>query len=280
MKLSTTAADLELRVQAPIVFRGDLEESLAKIQKIGYDGAEVHIHDSDEIDREGLKRLLERYKLCLTSIGTGTAYGKDHIFLASEDEAVRQRAIDRLKGHMVTARDYEHAVVIIGLVRGKVSDCTNREIYEENLITSLKECGKQAKAYGVTLGIEVINRYESDYLNTIQEGLQLLEKVDSENLKLHIDTYHMNIEEGNIYEAICQAKGKICHVHIADNDRWYPGHGHYDFRETLRALKDIGYDKSLAVESLFYPESFYSAEKAYYHMKKLLEDEGIRKGMK
>lgn len=280
MKLSTTATDLDLRAQAPIVFRGGLGESFAKIRDIGYDGVEVHIHDSDTIDRSGLKRMLDQYGLSLTSIGTGTAYGKDRIFLSSEEESVRKRAIGRLKGHMVTASDYEHAVIIIGLVRGKVSDCSSREVYEENLIASLKECVKTAEELGVVLGIEVINRYESDYLNTNQESLLLLEKVGSENLKLHIDTYHMNIEEGNIYEAIRQAQGKICHVHIADNDRWYPGHGHYDFKETLRALKDIGYDKSLAVESLFYPESLYSAEKAYYHMKKLLEDEGIRSGMR
>lgn len=97
-------------------------------------------------------------------------------------------------------------------------------------------------------GLEVINRYESDVINTVKEGLEFLEMVGSPWLQLHLDTYHMNIEESDIKKSIQSAKGKICHVHVADNDRWFVGHGHYDFAETLGALKEIGYTGAVSVD--------------------------------
>lgn len=270
MKLSMTATTMDVREKAPIVFRGPFEQSLRSIAEIGYDGVEAHIHDSELVDREALKKMLETYHLDLTSIGTGSAYGQEHLFLASEDAGIRQKAIERLRGHMITAKDYEHTVVIIGLIKGKISDCSSEEVYKKNLFSSLKECTKWAEEYKVMLGIEVINRYESDTINTIAEGLNLLEEISSDYLKLHIDTYHMNIEEGNIFKAIEGAKGNICHVHIADNDRWYVGHGHYNFKETIDALKHIGYDKSIAAESFYYPDAQTSARKTYEYIKETL----------
>jgi len=271
MQLSITSTNMELRKQAPIVFRGENPECFKQIKAIGYDGVELHIHDSSKIDRKELKKQLEEHELTLTSIGTGSAYGKDKIFLSSNDTNIRNLAIDRLCEHIITAADYKHAVVIIGLIKGKVSDCNSEKEYRENLITALKECAVFAEKYSVYLGVEVINRYESDYMNNIDTGLELLTEVGSPYVQLHIDTYHMNIEETDIVAAIKRAKGKICHVHLADNDRWYVGHGHYNFKETIKALKDIEYDYALAVESLGEPDMFSSAKKSY---------EGIVKAMK
>jgi sugar phosphate isomerase/epimerase len=270
MKLAVTCTEMDVRKRAPIVFRGKLEDSFKKIKNIGYDGVEVHIHDSSAIDRKELKALLNQYGLELTSIGTGSAYGKEGLFITSEDKQIRDRALEFLKQHFITASEYHHAVVIIGLIKGKVSDCSSKAIYERNLIESLNQCIEIAKKYNVVLGIEVLNRYESDYLNTIDEGLELLDKINSEHLKLHIDTFHMNIEEANIGEAIRKAKDKICHVHIADSDRWYAGHGHYNFIETIEALHDIGYSHALAIESLNYPDANVSGEYSYNYLRGII----------
>lgn len=270
MELAITSTSMKLRERAPVVLRGEDSWCFEQIQKIGYDGVELHIHDSDQIDRKLLKQELDKYGLSLTSIGTGSAYGKDHVFLSSEDEDTRKAAIDRLKGHILTASDYPHAVVIIGLIKGKVSDCRDRETYFKYLIPSLQECAKEAEKYQVYLGIELINRYESDVINTIEEGMELLDQVGSPWLQLHLDTYHMNIEESDISQAIHTAQGKICHVHVADNDRWYVGHGHYDFTETLIALKDIGYTGAICVESLGFPDMISSAKASYENMKRIM----------
>lgn len=268
MNLSMTCTEIKnLREKAPVLFRGDLEVCFSEIASIGYDGAEVHIHDSAQIDRKELKQSLKRHGLKLTSIGTGTAYGIDHLSLTSGDGGIRELAVQRLKDHILTAADYDHAVIIIGLIRGKLSECQDQDIYESRLTEGLKECSDYASRYGAVLGVELINRYECDYANTIDEGLALLHKVDSPCLKLHLDTYHMNIEEQNIRDAILHAAGQICHVHISDNDRWYAGHGHYDFSGTIAALKEIGYDYALAVESLYYPNPVTSARNTYQTLK-------------
>lgn len=272
MQLAITSTSMDLHERAPIVFRGEDKWCFKQIREIGYDGVELHIHDSNCLDRDGLRHLLDQHGLLLTSIGTGTAYGKDKIYLTSNDRDIRSQAIKRLKGHILTAADYPHAVVIIGLIKGKVSDCGSMKRYEQNLISSLQECVDFAKKYGVCLGLEVMNHYESDYLNNIAQGLELLDRVGSLHVQLHIDTYHMNIEEQDIADAIRQAKGKICHVHMADNDRWYVGHGHYDFKETVKALKDIGYSHALCVESLGYPDMLTSGRESYRKMHQLLQE--------
>ncbi len=271
MELAITSTSMKLRDQAPVVFRGEDNWCFEQIRKIGYDGVELHIHDSSQLDRKQLKEELDHFGLSLTSIGTGSAYGKDRVFLSSDDAAVRQAAIERIKGHILTASDYPHAVVIIGLIKGKVSDCESRESYFSNLISALQECAEEAGKYQVYLGLEVINRYESDVINTVEEGLELLELVGSPWLQLHLDTYHMNIEERDIANSIRLAQGKICHVHVADSDRWYVGHGHYDFEETLRALKETGYTGAVSVESFYFPDMVSSAKASYENMRCIMD---------
>ena len=245
MELAITSTSMKLRDQAPVVFRGEDNWCFEQIRKIGYDGVELHIHDSSQLDRKQLKEELDQFGLSLTSIGTGSAYGKDRVFLSSDDAAVRQAAIERIKGHILTASDYPHAVVIIGLIKGKVSDCESRESYFSNLISALQECAEEAGKYQVYLG--------------------------SPWLQLHLDTYHMNIEESDIKKSIQSAKGKICHVHVADNDRWFVGHGHYDFAETLGALKEIGYTGAVSVESFGFPDMISSARASYENMRHIMD---------
>lgn len=270
MILSITCTEMDIREKAPIVFRGNIEENLRRIRAIGYDGVEMHIHDSDKIDRGLLKEQIEKNHLKLTSIGTGSAYGKDRLFFTSRDKAVREGALNRLCGHLKTAGEYSHGVVIIGLVKGKLSDVEDRKIYDEYLYDGLKVLAEEAEKQGAYVGLELMNRYESDCYNRLEEGLELMDKIGSDRLGLHIDTYHMNIEERDIRKAILTAGSRIMHVHAADNDRWYPGHGHYNFKETMEALKEAGYQHGVAVESFFYPDADTAAENALKELKKYL----------
>lgn len=255
----------------PILFRGPFEETIPQMARLGYEAAELHIYDSDQIDREALYRLLDENHVTLTSIGTGSAYERDGICLGSSDPEKRESAIKRLEGHMKTAAPYG-AVVIVGLIAGRVADCGgSKESFVDNLVKSLKRCAQSAEKYQVYLGFEVMNRFESDYAITISEGIELLKLVDSERVKLHLDTVHMNIEEDDIGKAIRSAKGHIIHVHAADNNRWYPGHAHYDFKETLKALSDIGYDRALALEITNFPDTETAAVKGLEYLRGILE---------
>ena len=266
MKLAVTGKN-QAGEYAPLVFRGAYADMIAKAKKIGYDAMELHIHDSNTLDRRALKQLFEENRMTLSAIGTGSAYSEDQISLCSENLEKRAKAIKRVQDHIRTASDYG-AVVIIGLIKGRICDCSSKEAYLKNLSSSLCECLKTAQEQNVVLVLEVINRYESDFLHTIGEGLAFISSFHSDFLQLHIDTFHMNIEETNIAEAIRSAKGKIGHCHIADSDRWYAGHAHYDFLDTVQALMDIGYEKALSVESFMFPNSEESAQRSLRTLKK------------
>jgi sugar phosphate isomerase/epimerase len=265
MKLSVTGA-LNASKTAPLVLRGAYEQIVPSAAKIGFEAIELHIHDSSVLDRTCLKKLMDENHITLSSIGTGSAYAKDHISLSSENPTIRLSAIQRIKDHIITAAEY-NAVVIIGLIKGMVKDCSGREVFIANLRQSLEELLPFAEQNRTPLVLEIINRYESDFLNTIKEGLDFLRFFSGNYLKLHIDTYHMNIEEADIPGAIKSAAGKIGHCHVADNDRWYPGHGHYDFEETIKALSEINYDRALSVESFMYPNQEEAAQMAYGYLK-------------
>ena len=255
----------------PILFRGPFEETIPQMAALGYRAVELHIYDSDQIDRKQLYRLLEENHVVLTSIGTGSAYERDGICLGSLDPEKRAAAIRRLTGHMVTASPF-HGIVIIGLIAGRFSDCgQDGEAFKRNLTESLKLCAKEAEVHGVTLGFEVMNRFESDYGTTIREALELLRAVRSDRLKLHLDTVHLNIEEDDIGKAIESAGGAIGHVHVADNNRWYPGHAHYNFAETLAALSRVGYNGALALEITNDPDTETAAKNSLSYLNAILE---------
>ena len=108
-----------------LVYHGPYAEIIPQMAEDGYQGVEMHIFDSAEIDRQELWSLLKKYNIRLTSIGTGSVYGRLHYSLGAADPAVRKAAIRHLEQHMVTAAP-DQALVILGLVAGRFSDCHDR----------------------------------------------------------------------------------------------------------------------------------------------------------
>jgi len=118
--------------------------------------------------------------------------------------------------------------------------------------------------------LEIINRYEVNWLNTISQGKQFLSRVKRENLLLHIDTFHMNIEEPSLSESILGAKGLIGYVHLVDSNRWAAGYGHINFQEVISSLKKIGYEGYLSLEIFPLPDADTAAKKGIEETRKLV----------
>jgi D-psicose/D-tagatose/L-ribulose 3-epimerase len=114
---------------------------------------------------------------------------------------------------------------------------------------SLKATADYAGERGVRLAIEPLNRFETDLVNTVDQALELLEMIGAPNVGLLIDTFHMNIEEKHIGDAVRLAGGAVFHVQVSENDRGTPGSGHVPWDEFFAALDDIGYDGQIVVES-------------------------------
>jgi len=223
-----------------LAFKEDLEHNLAKIAGWGYEGVELAIRDPDLVDVEKLVEMLDEHGLCVPAIGTGQAWGEERLSFTSEVPEVRRAAIERIRRHIPLAKRL-NALVIIGLIRGvtpKGQERTQSLLY---LYEALHECLEYATQAGVRLVLEPISRRETDLVNTVAEGMQLLGRIQSDHLGLLLDTYHMNIEESSIEDSIRLCGRDIFHFHVADSNRRYPGAGHLDFRAILSALSSTGF---------------------------------------
>lgn len=262
---------LQAGPNTPIIYRGAYADIFPMMVEDGYRGVELHIRDSREIDRGKLYKELEENGLRLTSIGTGAAYGAWHFNIADRDSQIRKNAVECLKEHMITAGPYG-GLIIIGSMQGRFKDAESEEAFVCNVEESLYILDELAQQYGVTVGYEIMNHYESDFLNNIMDGVRFMEAHSYKRIGLHIDSVHMNIDESDLGNAVRQAGSWVKHVHLADNDRYYPGHGHINFREILQGLKDIGYDGALALETFCKPDSRTCARKSLEYLNFMMEE--------
>ncbi|MEM6823714.1 MAG: sugar phosphate isomerase/epimerase family protein [Pseudomonadota bacterium] len=119
----------------------------------------------------------------------------------------------------------------------------------DNVARALSEAAKQAKSAGILFGLEPVNRYESHLINTAKQGVDMIERVGAENMFLHLDTYHMNIEEKGAGNGILAARDHLRYIHLSESDRGTPGMGTCDWDEIFATLAAIGFRGGLAMES-------------------------------
>ena len=144
------------------------------------------------------------------------------------------------------------------------------------LATILREAATEAAAQGVRLALEPLNRYETDLVHTVAEGLDFIQEIDHPAVGLLLDTYHVNIEESSWTEPFRQAMaaGLLWHVHVGDNNRLPPGRGLIDFGAILATLRAIGYDGYLAAELLGRPDPDAAAAETVAYLGPLLNGRG------
>ena len=260
--LSTQAAQF-----SALAYKGQLAENAAKISRLGFDGIELAIRDPRLVNEAEIKSLLSKLDLTVPAIGTGQAYGEEGLSFVHSEQAIRRQAIDRIKAQMHLAETLG-AMVIIGLIRGFRAKAVSARQTDIWLVEALRECARENE--NVKLIIEPINRYESDLVCTVGEGMKLMEKVEYPNVGLLLDTFHVNIEEPSIYESIRMAKKRLYHFHIADSNRWYPGAAHLDFPKIIDTLKQVNYQGFVSAEILPQPDPDVAAERTVAYMRNLI----------
>jgi 5-keto-L-gluconate epimerase len=252
-----------------VAFKGNFEANVLKIAALGYDGVELAVRDPNLIDAPSLLAALEAVGLGMPAIGTGQAWGEEGLSFTDPDESVREAAIRRVCDHVPLAAR-AGAVIIIGLLRGIVKPGVDHGQAMAWLIDALRRCSAAAAPHGVRLVLEPINRYETTLINTVAQCLELIEAVGAPNFGVLPDTFHMNIEEPSIAESLRRAGPRIYHVHLADSNRWYPGAGHIDFGEVVRALNEVGYAGYLSVEAMPVPDADTCATASIETLRQLL----------
>lgn len=225
----------------------DIYRSIDWLSSHFFNTIEVHIPNPDMVDRVKLKEYLEMKKMSASSIGTGLAVFYENLTITSPDSHIRARAIERLKRQSELGQ-YLNCPVIIGSMRGKIGKGESFQEVQNRMVDSCRELMDYADSLGVDVVIEAIDRSETNFLYTADDVLEIIELVGSEHLKVHLDTFHMNIEETDWEKPVLKCGDKLGHVHVADNTRLYPGSGMIDFVPFLRALKEVRYKGSLVFE--------------------------------
>lgn len=264
MKLAIVLSTHAAQFQA-VAFKGDFEANVARIASYGYDGVELAIRDPKLVDAEKLEGVINAHGLQVPAIGTGQAWGEEGLSFTSDDPAVRRAAIERIKSHVPLAQRL-NAKIILGLIRGITPPGQSHEQSMAYLVEALQECSAVAATEGVRFALEPLNRYETDLIHTVQEGLDLIQRVGAENFGLLLDTFHMSIEEPSIEASIRACGDRIFHFHVADSNRWYPGAGHLDFRVILAALRETGYQGYISGEFMPLPDADTGAQRAIGHL--------------
>lgn len=229
----------------------DLLPYIGKSKEFGYDGVEFPLMDPDSFRTKEFKEELRRHDL-LATCGTGLNPNRD---ISSLDENLRQKGIEHLKKCINICNDLE-ADCLGGVIYAPWGTYLSREDAKENIKYShqnLRLLGEYAKEKGVTLALEMINRYETYFINTVEDGLGHLSEINHPNVKLHFDTFHANIEEKNIKQALIQADNQIHHVHFCENDRGIVGTGSIDWQEVKEGLEAIHYNRWITVENFVMP---------------------------
>lgn len=271
MKLAFTISTQPTRFQA-ITFDPNFEEHAAYLAQLGYAGIELGVREPSKLDVTRLRAILAQHRLQVPAIGTGQVFVEEQLSFTDPDASVRERALARLRTHLDLATQFDPPpVVIIGLIRGgKVSPQVTREVAHAWMVEAIKTLAHAARARGIRLAIEPINRYETAWVNTVADARALVEEIGLDNVGILFDTFHANIEEPRIEESLRACGARLFHVHLADSNRWYPGAGHTNFAGILATLRAMNYAGWVSAEILPQPDVKRAAAETYKTLQPLL----------
>ncbi|MCU1408146.1 MAG: sugar phosphate isomerase [Microbacteriaceae bacterium] len=216
---------------------------------VGFDLIEVCIEDPAQLSTGSLIEASQRTGLPVSICG---AFGPDRD-VSHEDAEKRKQGVDYLKLciDFAQAVGSPHVAGPMYSATGKTRLLSPEERAQQRswAAESLKEVADYGAERSVLLAIEPLNRFETDMVNTVEQGLALLDLIDRDNAGFMLDTFHMNIEEKHIGDAIRAAGDKVFHFQVSENDRGTPGTGNVAWAETWKALDDIGYNGTIVIES-------------------------------
>lgn len=230
-------------------FTNESTKLFPKFKKWGFQTVEIPVEDPSHIDPAHVRRELDKHGLACGSVCACMGPGRDFRGTAEEQKTA-----------MVYCKALIDQMVVMGCpsligpvysVVGKADAVEPAQQKQEwaLVVKNLKELSKYAEQKGVQICVEPLNRFETDFLNTVEQALKLVKDVGSKALKIHLDTFHMNIEQKNQGDAIRKAGKLLAHFHACGSDRGTPGNDHIDWKSINKALKDIKYKGDVVIES-------------------------------
>jgi D-psicose/D-tagatose/L-ribulose 3-epimerase len=251
-----------------------------QFKRWGFDTIEIPVEDPSHIDPAHVKRELDKNGLVCGSICA--CMGPDRDLRGTPDQ--QKTGLDymtKLIDQMVVL----DCPSLIGPVYSAVgrADAVPPAEYKKqwkDVVKNLKTLCKHAEKKGKQVCLEPLNRFETDFINTCDQALKMVKDVASPALKIHLDTFHMNIEEKNQAAAIRKAGKLLKHFHACGSDRGTPGNDHIDWKPIAAALKSIGYKDDVVIESFTTDVKVIARAAAIWRRMELTRDEIAVKGLK
>lgn len=233
------------------VFSGKFDEAgirtaIEGTQRAGFDFIEMPLMDPFTFDEKVAARVLQETGIEMTS-SLGLTADTD---LSSDDPAVVERG-EQLLRRAIDIVSFVGGTDLCGVIYSALQKYTQpaSDTGRQHSAAALARLGDYAAERNVVLSLEIVNRYETNIMNTGREGLEFLKLVEHDNVHLHLDTYHMNIEESGMLEPVLDLGDELRYVHIGESHRGYLGSGSVDFDSLFRALVRTGYDGPVVFES-------------------------------
>lgn len=235
-----------------------LSDQFSRLARFGYQGIEL-VGEPQRSSIEEVRALSRKFQVPVTSILSWCLAGIPGRDPASPDPQERRKALEYGKKCIDLANALEAPILVVlpapagrtaptGAPKDEQAWLEGYQREWDLAADSLRQLADHAEKRGVVLGLEPINRYETFLVNNLDQALKFIAEVGSAQLQLHLDTFHMNLEEADIGETIRRAGKRLVNLHVSDSNRQAPGLGHFDFTSLIRALKEIGYAGCLTLE--------------------------------
>lgn len=229
-------------------FTNDSVKLFPTFKKWGFETVEIPVEAPEHIDPAFVKAELAKNGLVCGSVCACMGPDRDLRGTPEAQETGKKYLLALIDQAAVLGAS------VIGPVYSAVgrADAVEPKEYKQQwktVVGHLKEIAKYAKKKGVTICLEPLNRFETDFINTCDQGLKMIADVGSDALKLHLDTFHMNIEEKNQAKSIKKAGAQLAHFHACGSDRGTPGGDHIAWPEIIKALKAVKYKGDVVIES-------------------------------
>jgi len=253
----------------PFVFWDDFPEACRQAAELGFDAVELFAPGPDAVSAAEISAQLKTHQLSLAAVGTGAGWVKHKLTLTNPDAAIRQRAQDFIRT-MIDFGGSHGAPAIIGSMQGRWGDGVSKEQAIAWLGDGLNALGDYASRHGVPLIYEPLNRYETNLVNTVAAGVELMQSLSTKNVRLLADLFHMNIEEADLSAALKRGGQWIGHIHFVDSNRRPAGCGHLNYAPIVQALIEIGYTGYLSAEAFAWPDPLAAAQQTIREYRRLI----------
>ncbi|MBZ0282258.1 MAG: sugar phosphate isomerase/epimerase [Anaerolineae bacterium] len=227
----------------------ELKTLAPKVKHMGFDMLEVPIEGLNDLDFAAGAQILKANGL---GASTCAAMGPDRDLIHG-DSAIRENGMSYIRQcidatHTLGATNLVGPIFsAVGRVWQQTPDDRAKDV--DLLVQNLSTLAKYAGDKGVVLGIEPLNRFETSFINTADQAIEIIDRVNHPSCQIMLDSFHMNIEEKSLGAAIRKTGKRLCHFHACENDRGAPGSGNVTWNEVGQALRDIGFDGPVVIES-------------------------------